>query len=97
LILSNKLITRFFAPTIIALFFIFCSSVGGNMSAEGQNSIVISTDNKNDNNKKINLNIKENNGTAFKPSDKINNNLTQITNSNSYTLENNSTDKRWTI
>ncbi|HYJ00773.1 MAG TPA: alkaline phosphatase [Nitrososphaeraceae archaeon] len=94
MILSNKLITRFFAPTIIALFFVFCSSVGGSMSAEGQNSTVISTDNKNDNNTKINLNIKENKGTAFKPSDKINNNLTQITNSNSSTLENNSTDKR---
>jgi alkaline phosphatase len=74
--------------------FVFYFSLGSSISVEGQNATVTSIENKNGNNTNTNLNIKEGNVTTFKANEKFNNNITQIINTNSSTLENNSTDKR---
>jgi alkaline phosphatase len=93
LILSNRSITRFFLPTIITIFFVFYSTLGGSTSVDGQNATVKSIDNKN-NNTKTNLNIKENYVMTYKANNKINTNILQVSSNNSSILENNFNDKK---
>jgi alkaline phosphatase len=95
LIFHRKSITKLItlSTIIIAAFFTFYSSAGSsNISVESLNSTVISSDNKNDYNKKPNVSIKEKYGSDFNVTNAMKNNSTQISN-NSFLLKNNS-DKR---